>query len=529
MAAKRCDDQSMVIAFLRQPESYRKYLQQQSVSVKVIETHSAYIFLINDSHAFKMERAVWYPFMDMAHVEQRKQAAENEFYRNCECSSEIYQRMVAVTQAEDGTLDIDGKGIPVEWLIQMNQFEQEALLSCYAERGELTADIIDELIDNIVSFHDQQPVLRDVGAAGVMQWIQEDNAHELQEFAKHGFVNSTLVAQLAEGQKQAVDNLAMLMAKREEEGWVRLCHGDLHLRNVVNINGHPRLFDCIGFNDKLAKTDVAYDLAFLLMDLLHRDKKALASRALNRYLQRTHSYECLRLMPMYVSFRATIRAKVACAEATSCRADDNKLKHLKQSCQDYIRLALACLEPSDKLRVLAVGGASGTGKSTLASSLVPLLGGVLGAVQIRADVIRKQQHDLAFDVKLPKEGYSAEATKRCYAELIAKAVEMYNMGFCAVVDATFSDSAQQLAIQQAMNKLGIPFQGVWLTAPKEVLLKRVAQRQQAQLKDASDMTAELLKTKEMPLCNDVEAGWKLVPAEHEPQDVLARTKACLDL
>eukprot|EP00045_Choanoeca_perplexa_P013197 m.147832 g.147832 ORF g.147832 m.147832 type:complete len:239 (+) comp16274_c0_seq4:1807-2523(+) len=207
---------------------------------------------------------------------------------------------------------------------------------------------------------------------------------------QQGFADCTLVEKLSSQQAEQVQGLTALIQQRESAGLVRLCHGDLHLKNVVNIDGSPRLFDCIGFNDELAKSDIVYDLAFLLMDLLYRNEQTLANRSLNRYVQRTDDYQCLQVLPLYISFRATIRAKVACAEATSCHADPKRQDHLKSSCQKYLHLALSSLQAVSQARVVVIAGPSGTGKSTLASAIAPLLGGGLGAVHVRSDVVRKQ-------------------------------------------------------------------------------------------------------------------------------------------
>eukprot|EP00045_Choanoeca_perplexa_P013196 m.147956 g.147956 ORF g.147956 m.147956 type:complete len:536 (+) comp16274_c0_seq13:1357-2964(+) len=525
-SATRCDDQSAAVAYLRESQPYHEYLHLDKVKVKVIETHSAYIFLINDSHAFKLEKSVWYPFMDMSCLEFRKKAAENEYYRNCDTSPEVYQRMVPLTRSSTGELQLGGEGQAVEWLIQMTQFKQEALLSHMAEHKELTQPLVDQLIDNVCDFHNQQEVLKEADFAATMRWIQEDNAHEMADFAKQGFADCTLVEKLSSQQAEQVQGLTALIQQRESAGLVRLCHGDLHLKNVVNIDGSPRLFDCIGFNDELAKSDIVYDLAFLLMDLLYRNEQTLANRSLNRYVQRTDDYQCLQVLPLYISFRATIRAKVACAEATSCHADPKRQDHLKSSCQKYLHLALSSLQAVSQARVVVIAGPSGTGKSTLASAIAPLLGGGLGAVHVRSDVVRKQQHHVAFETRLPAEAYSEKASHACYGRVADLALEMHTKGVPVVVDATFGSSARRNDFDERLKRAGVSYQGVWLHASKEVLLQRVAARDAASVKDASDMTAELLKTKSIPDAVELSEAWQQLGVEGDPNQVKA---GCMDL
>ena len=330
--------------------------------VKKITTHTAHVFLVGPQLAFKLERAAKFPFLDMSTLELRRIATVKEICLNRSTSPEIYLGLVAVGTTNGGEFylipldhehDTSAATLPltdpehrqrvgqshlevVEYLVEMRQFKQDAVLYEVAKRGGLTRQMMEDIVEQTVLFHSKAAVHHEeeVGSQA-MQWVADDNLKEMVEFAATSggdHLDADKVERVCTRCVEQTKELAPLLDRRRDNGFVRFCHGDLHLKNMVLLPGNrARLFDCIEFNDKLAISDVMYDVAFLLMDLLHQGLPVLASVVLNRYVQLTHDMEGLELLPLFLADRAIIRAKVSCAEIQSHSTDDtagiDRLQH----------------------------------------------------------------------------------------------------------------------------------------------------------------------------------------------------------
>jgi uncharacterized protein len=276
---------------------------------------------------------------------------------------------------------------------------------------------------------------------------------------------------------------ADLIERRREQGKVRQCHGDLHLGNICFHDGRPVLFDAIEFSADLTTTDVLYDLAFLLMDLVHRGLGALANLVLNRYLDLARDDEGLQLLPLFLSLRAAIRAHVTAAAAAQQDGDTAR----RDEARRYLALAETLLRPVAP-RVVAVGGRSGSGKSTLAQAVAPDLGALPGARILRSDVLRKAMLDLPPEQALPASAYSHAMTRQVYARMQHDAAHILGAGYSVVLDATFLDPVERAAAEQVAGNAGVPFAGLWLEARRDVMAIRLANRK----RDASDATLDVL-------------------------------------
>ena len=276
--------------------------------------------------------------------------------------------------------------------------------------------------------------------------------------------------------------LGPLLDRRRQEGKVRRCHGDLHLRNICLFGGQPMLFDGIEFSDAFSCIDVFYDLAFLLMDLLHRGFPELASVVFNRYLDRTGDIGGLSPLKLFMSVRASIRAHVLVAQN-----QNNHSPSLTAEAQSYLSMAEDFLG-SQKPCLIAIGGLSGTGKSTIAAALAPAFSPAPGARVIRSDVVRKTLSGVAPETRLPPSAYRHAFTERVYAELHSQARRTLAAGYTAIVDATFLSEKDRHEIEQIARSAGIKFTGFWLEAPRNIL----EQRLNARRNDASDADAKTL-------------------------------------
>jgi aminoglycoside phosphotransferase family enzyme/predicted kinase len=483
-------------------------------AVEQVTTHAAEIFLVG-ARAFKMKRAVRYSFLDFSTLERRRQALETELRLNRRTAPMLYERVLPVTRSRRGELAIDGDGEPVEWLLEMRRFDQAALLDRIAQRQELQPGTIDALAATLAAFHDAAERRPDLGGYAGMAEVIEGNAGDLASLVGP-VLEAAQVSAVDEATRAALERGRDRLEQRRA-GFVRHCHGDLHLGNIVLLDDRPVLFDCLEFDAALATIDTFYDLAFLLMDLLHRDLGALAQRLLSGYLEATWDDAGTALLPLFLSVRAAIRAKVA---GFAARAEAGAAADESAAARAYLDLAQRCLAPAPP-RLIAIGGVSGTGKTTLARLLAPELGAAPGAVILRSDVIRKKLFGAAPTERLGPEAYSQEVSVRVYDKLISRAKTLLGAGHAAMVDAVYLEARDRERIEEAAAATGVPFAGLWLTAPAATLLARVRGRKG----DASDADAAVLQAQ-----LEVDPGplaWSQVDAGGGPEAVAAAARWAL--
>ena len=394
----------------------------------------------------------------------------------------------------------------------MRRFDETKTLDHLAERGEIDARLADALGRAVAKAHAAAPVGQ--GFVEELEEVIEQNDAELR--ASDLFATPQVVV-LSATTRTAFARVRPLLAQRERDGFVRRCHGDLHLGNIVLIDGKPTLFDAIEFDPKIATGDVMYDLAFLLMDLIERRLGAAANIVFNRYLTETRrddDLDALAALPLFLSLRAAIRAKVTAARAKL----SDKRAEAEQSARDYFALAQDLISPP-KPQLIAVGGLSGTGKSLLARALAPDLPPAPGAVVLRSDVERKALFGVGENERLLKEAYAREVTAKVYAAIEAKTRRVLAAGHSAIADAVFADPHERAAIKQAAGNAS--FRGLFLTADLSVRVSRVG----ARTGDASDADAQVARAQEH---YDLGAlDWAQVDASGTPKETVRRARAAL--
>ena len=476
-------DQSEVAAFLAEPATYGPAVRK----VQRIDTHGAMVFLAGD-RAYKIKRAVKFSYMDFSTLARRQEVCERELRLNRRTAPGIYLETRPVIRRADGSLGFDGPGEAVEWVLVMRRFEQEGLFDRLATAGKLTPELMQRLTDAILRFHRAaEPLGPQAPGGGGAEGLRIVAEGSLEEFAERpDLFPEAEVAGLRSQMRDRLRRSAGLLDARLAEGFVRRCHGDLHLGNICLFDGEPTLFDCIEFNDDFAAIDLLYDLAFLLMDLEHRGLRPLANLVLNRYLQDGQALDGLAALPVFLANRALVRAKVL-ASAEARQEGVAARDRLRKEARRYFQAGRADLEPAAP-RLLAVGGLSGTGKTTLARRLAPLIGAAPGALHLRSDLIRKQLWDSDELTPLPQEAYTADFGARVYAEICRRARQGLAAGQAVVTDAVFSKPAERAAIEAVAGDFGLRFQGLWLEAAPEVMIERVTTRRG----DASDATAEVV-------------------------------------
>ncbi|MEM8689758.1 MAG: phosphotransferase, partial [Pseudomonadota bacterium] len=373
--------QEEVIAFLEDPGSYAP----RPSSVEVIETHGALVFLAGDE-VFKIKRAVAFDYMDFSSLEKRQAVCERELVLNQPAAPDLYLGMVPITRDASGSLAIAGSGTPVEWAVHMRRFNQDDLYCALARRHKIDQEMIKDLAATIASYHrrlDRQA--RADGTGPVADIIKElrDAFSELTQFIPPDTADAYLTAA---GKRLA--EVSSVLDARAANGLIRRCHGDLHLGNIVQWDGKPVLFDALEFDEALDTTDLLYEMAFLVMDLWHEGLRAEANLLLNRYLFETANLEQLDgllAFGLFMAIRAGIRAMVTAQRAALVAGDELEGS---TSPVTYLHDGMGFLTPHQP-RLVAVGGLSGTGKSTLAAELAVHVGAIPGAIHIRSDLERK--------------------------------------------------------------------------------------------------------------------------------------------
>jgi len=475
------DEQSATIRFLSQPASYCGGI----AAVDTITTHASMIFLAGDQ-AFKLKRAVKYTYLDYSTPELRRQACEAEIALNRRTAPTLYLSAPPILRAPDGGLSFDGPGDPVDWVVVMRRFPQDALLSQVAERGALTKQLAAELADRVAAFHAIAEVVpKRGGKEGVAAVIQIDDEN-LRRSPPLG-VSAADIDALRDATTAALGQHGALLERRRSGGRVRRCHGDLHLGNICLIDGQPTLFDCIEFSDLISCIDVLYDLAFLLMDLRHRGLVRQCSLVFNRYLDITRDDDGLPVVPLFMSLRAAVRAHVTATAAAGLDAAEQRRQRLAEA-RSYFNLAVGLLRPKPP-RLVAIGGLSGTGKSSVAAALAGELGIGAGARVLRSDVLRKQLFGVRPEERLPAEAYTRPVNDKVYETLERRGADMLAAGHSVVIDAVASRPDERAAFAAIARRAGADFTGIWLEAPAATLRGRVAQRG----KDASDATEAVLQ------------------------------------
>lgn len=471
------EDQAEVIGFL----------EKRLAPAKKIDTHGAVVFLSGD-RGYKLKRAVKFPYMDFSTLERRTEmcAAEVEF--NQRMAPELYLGTMPIRRTPGLVLgELNEKaGDAADWLVVMRRFDETCLFDQMAERGALTSQLMAALGARMAQVHDSLPVIRNTFCQP--DAYRHSVASDVRQVADNGDrLDPEISKRLALALPGALEPFVGLVARRVEAGAIRRCHGDLHLRNIVLIDGRPMPFDAIEFSERIANIDVMYDIAFTLMDLCHRGLRPLANRLLNEWLWRITDlpgaphYEALALLPMFLARRACIRAYVD-SSITAVSGADNA------PARAYQRSAMTFLESAPP-KLMAVGGHSGSGKTTHALKIAPDIGRTPGAVVVRTDVERKRLAGVALDERMPAGSYTPDSSAKVYAAMLERAECALRAGHSVVLDAVFARPEERAAAEALARSVGVPFEGIWLDVPKEIAQARIAARKG----DASDATPTVVE------------------------------------
>lgn len=476
--------QSSLIGALCNPALY----PDASGPVELLETHISYILLAG-AHAYKIKKAVNLGFLDFSTLALRRRYCAEELRLNRRLAPELYQAVIPVTGTLDAPL-FGGRGKAIEYAVQMQRFPQEALLDRQLSEGRLNAACIDLLADRLADFHGRIARAAPDNPFGTPQAVwapMAENFDQLRALLPAARPADHL-DRLETWSRQRFAELGGLLASRSGTGWIRECHGDLHLGNIAQTDHQLHIFDCIEFSPALRWIDVFSEIAFLVMDLEERGRPDYAYRLLNRYLEATGDYAGLPLLDFYKVYRALVRAKIAAIrdrQKASAAPPDRPT-----DCARYLDYAGQATRPRQP-RLLLMHGVSGSGKTWLAGQLVE----TLGLLRIRSDVERKRLHGLAPAERsasgVDQALYAPAMTATTYDHLLELAGEIIANGYPVVVDAANLQAWQRAAFRKLAAARRIPFAVLACAAPAAVLQARLARRQ-ATGGDASEADQSIL-------------------------------------
>jgi len=478
-----------LIAALRAPACYAHAVD----TVDLVQTHISCVLLAGD-YAYKIKKPVDLGFLDFTTLAARRHYCEEELRLNRRTAPGLYLDVVAI--GGSAAAPVLGGGNPViEYALRMRRFAQDALLERMARRGALTPQHMDALASGLAQFHARAERAGLAGPYGSSACILAQALQNIDQLtalsgppsrpdAGRAQTEIALLARLRDWTVRAHASLAAVFDARKRAGWVRECHGDLHLGNIALQEGVPTPFDCIEFSEELRWIDVIGEVAFVMMDLIDHRLPRLAWRMLNAYLEASGDYAGTRVLRFYLVYRALVRAKVSSLRAHQAGMAARRQRDIEHDSRRHLDLAER-LSAQPRSAMLIMHGPSGSGKSTIARGLAE----ALGAVHLRSDVERKRLHGLAPLARsgsAPDEGlYAPAASERTYARLEALAREVLMARYPVIVDAAFLQRSQRQRFARLARDSGAGFVIAACAAAPATLRARVAQRERAG-RDASE-------------------------------------------
>jgi len=472
---------SSLIESLLQPEAYPHPVE----SIELIETHISWVILTGQ-FAYKIKKPIRLGFLDFRELASRFFYCKEEVRLNRPWAPDIYLGVVPISMQRGQAL-VDGDGVAIEYAVRMRQFDQARRLDAELLADKLSVSDMDELAENIAGQHLSAKIIEVDGSDEKLAHIKRDMWDNLD--ALEGLLAKQKLRTLRLWTGTQLDRLEPILRKRIADGFVRACHGDLHLSNLVRLPTGITAFDCIEFSDDLRNIDVMCDIAFLVMDLVSRHRPDLAYRFLNRYLEITGDYDSMRVFTLYFVYRCLVRAKVAAIRSQE-RLGDKHAKNDLSRMQIYCEMALDWCQHRTPI-LIVMHGLSGSGKSWLSSQLVS----TTSAVRVRSDIERKRLFSLeeASDSGSPvaRGIYSEPANESVYRQILDLAATILRAGHDVILDAAFLMSSERGSAREIAAECGARFVIVHADAPQSVLRDRI-QKRVADLAEVSEADLSVL-------------------------------------
>lgn len=489
-------------------QALREALQRETgARVELVETHISWV-LLTATLAYKLKKPVRLPFVDFASIAARKHFCEEELRLNRRFAPSLYLDVVPVCGARE-VPRLGGGGVPIDHVVRMRRFPESSLLRNLVAAGRLEPACLDGFAQRLVALQGAAARVVPPSAFGAPDAIVRAALDVVGQLRVQR--NDSRLVTLAAWIRERVQALHMAWIARQQGGAVRECHGDLHMANVVLVDGELTAFDCIEFDPMMRRIDVMNDIAFLTMDLKAHGRPDLAFRFLDAWLQHSGDYAGLQVLGFYEVYRALVRAMAAGLGPQAAPAPAGTSK------PDYLACAAQLAQDSPgRARLLITHGFSGSGKSTIASQLLC----AAGAVRIRSDVERKRLFGLGPLARSAERGlaiYGEETTRRTFEGLRACARNALRAGYPVIVDAAFLRGAERRSFQALADELHVPFAILDCRAGETVLRRRVAERS-ASGTDASEASLEVL-ARQLAAHEPLEADERALAIEVFTEDV----------
>ncbi len=466
--------------------------------IELIETHISWVILTGD-FAYKIKKPVNFGFLDFSTLEKRKQFCELEVKLNSRLAAAIYLGVVSIAGTEDKP-KISSTGHVFEYAVKMAQFPQSAQLDNMLTAGRLKLEHMDSFARMIADFHQTTETANrtmDYGDSDTFYQPVEENFLQIRQHLGTRSYDEKLDTLSRWSETEAI-RLETIFKQRKFDGFIRHCHGDMHLRNMVWLNEKPMAFDCIEFNARFSWIDVISEIAFLVMDCHHRQQRQLANRFLNSYLQVTGDYNGTTVLPYYLCYRAMVRAKVSVLRLDQADISSEEKQQMVFEFESYLDLASSYSRPP-VAKLIIMSGMSASGKSTVSQQLVDKL----GVLRIRSDIERKRLFDIdtsdttpinnnadsGTDTTIDSGIYSTQASQQTYAKLASLASDVIHAGYSVIIDAAFLKHEQRQYFQKLAERLKVPFVILEVSAPADILRQRIVQRKN----DISDADLAVLE------------------------------------
>lgn len=483
--------QQKLIAALRDPRRYPQAVE----TVQMIETHISWVLLAGD-YAYKIKKALNLGFLDYSGLHARQSFCIEEIRLNRRTAPDIYVDVVPVGGSPDNPEF--GAQPAIEYAVRMHRFASADLMDRQLMQGKVTARHIDALAAVIATFHASLSPADAGSAFGTAASIRAAALQNLEQLRSYltDDADREDVASLTVATEAAYAARKEIFEARRLHGFVRECHGDLHLGNIVLIRDEPVPFDGIEFNSALRWIDVMDEIAFTVMDLLHRDHPGFAWRLLNACLEASGDYCGLSVLRFYLAYRATVRAKVCAIRAGQADISRRAKADELAACRSYLALARLSLQQG-RPALIITHGLPGSGKTTFSQLALEQM----GAIRVRSDVERKRLFGLGTlesSRALVGDIYSAEATRRTYARLYELAQALLAKGFCVIVDAAFLKQEERETFRKLAQSMSAPFAIASLYAKDAVLRKRIRRRRN-DASEADIAVLDILQESQQPL------------------------------
>jgi len=460
--------------------------------IQLLETHISWVILTGN-YVYKLKKPVNFGFLDFSTLSKRKHYCSEELRLNKRLAPQIYLQTVSINGTEDHP-QLDGPGPAIEYAVKMRQFRQQDQFDRLLTNQQLYRQDIIELAQIIAQFHqftEQTALTSAFGDAAHIHIPVTENFSQIDALLENE-TDHSLLSDIASWSQREFERLQSNFAQRKQLGFVRECHGDMHLRNIAKFHDAIVIFDCIEFNDNLRWIDVISEIAFIEMDLHDRGRRDFANVLLNTYLQNTGDYAAMVLLRFYLVYRAMVRAKVDCIRAHQEDIDPDEQRQTVKEFRHYLNLAQQYTKPAAPYLIITCG-LSGCGKTYITDQLMDYL----PFIRLRSDVERKRLFGLA-SAESSKSAvgrgiYTAEASQRTYAKLADLCRTVLNAEWSVLVDAAFLKQEQRQQFRNIAAELHVPFLILHFTAPQAVLIQRLDQRQR-QRKDASEADRQVLTT-----------------------------------